>query len=345
MKALVYHGPGKRNWEDVSKPTIEAPTDAIVRITTTTICGTDLHILKGDVPTIPPGRVLGHEGVGVVEEVGDAVENIKAGDKVLISAITSDGRCDHCKISMYSHCRNGGWQLGNVINGTQAEFVRIPFADTSTYKIPPDADEEAMVMLSDIFPTGFEVGVLNGKVRPGDTVVIVGAGPIGLATLITAQLYGPAEIWMVDLDKNRLDVAKKWGATKTFDAADQNLAKKIMELTEGDGVDVAIEAVGVPATWDLCQKVVGPGGHIAVVGVHGKAVDFELENLWIRNITVTTGLVDTSSTPILLRMLEAGRLDPKKMATHRFSLHEAMKAYDTFENAAKEQAIKVILKA
>lgn len=345
MKALVYHGPGKRQWEEVDKPTLQAPTDAIVRITTTTICGTDLHILKGDVPAVQPGRILGHEGIGVVEEGGDAVENVKKGDKVLISAITSDGRCDRCKISMYSHCRNGGWILGHLIDGTQAEFVRIPFADTSTYKLGPDVDEEAAVMLSDIFPTGFETGVMNGKVRPGDNVVIVGAGPIGLAALVTAQLYGPAEIWMVDLDKNRLDVAKKWGATKTFDASDPGLAEKIMELTGGDGVDVAIEAVGVPATWDLCQKIIAPGGHIANVGVHGKPVEFELDKLWIRNITVTTGLVDTSSIPILMRMLLAGKLDTKRMATHRFALHDAMKAYDTFSNAAKEQAIKVILRA
>lgn len=345
MKALVYHGPGKRQWEEVSKPTIEAPTDAVVRITTTTICGTDLHILKGDVPAVQPGRILGHEGVGVVEEVGDAVENVKPGDKVLIAAVTSDGRCDHCKVSMYSHCRNGGWILGHLINGTQAEYVRIPFADTSTYKLPADVDEEAMVMLSDIFPTGFETGVLNGKVRPGDTVVIVGAGPIGLAALITAQLYAPAEIWMVDLDDNRLGVAKQWGATKTFNAGDKDLAQKIMELTEGDGVDVAIEAVGVPPTWDLCQKIIAAGGHIANVGVHGKPVQFDLDELWIRNITVTTGLVDTSSIPILLRMLEAGKLETKKMVTHRFALQDAMKAYDTFENAAKEKAIKVVLHA
>jgi len=345
MKALVYHGPGKRSWDEVPKPGIQAPTDAIVRITKTTICGTDLHILKGDVPTVKPGRILGHEGVGVVEEVGSAVEGIETGDKVLISAITSDGRCDRCKVSMYSHCRNGGWILGHLADGTQAEFVRIPHADTSTYKLPPDADEEAMVMLSDIFPTGFEVGVINGKVRPGDKVLIVGAGPIGLATLITAQLYGPSELWMVDLDENRLDVAKQWGATKTFDASDPDLAKKILELTGGDGVEVAVEAVGIPATWDLCQRVVAPGGHIANVGVHGKPVQFDIDTLWSRNITVRTGLVDTSTIPVLMRMLQAGKLEAEKMITHRFPLQDAMKAYDTFENAARERAIKVILEA
>lgn len=345
MKALVYRGPGKRAWEDVDRPTIQAPTDAIVRITTTTICGTDLHILEGDVPAVQPGRVLGHEGVGVVEEVGDAVRNVRPGDRVLISAITADGRCDRCRIQMYSHCRNGGWVLGHLIDGTQAEFVRIPFADTSTYKLGPDVDEEAMVMLSDIFPTGFEVGVLNGQVRPGNRVVIVGAGPIGLASLLTAQLCGPSEIWMVDLDRNRLDVAKKWGATRTFDAGDANLAETIRELTNGDGVDVAIEAVGVPATWDLCQKIVAPGGRIANVGVHGKAVQFDIERLWIQNITVTTGLVDTRTIPTLMRLIEAGKLDTRRMATHRFALHDAMKAYDTFANAAKEQAIKVVMRA
>lgn len=345
MKALVYHGPGKRQWEEVPKPGLQAPTDAIVRITTTTICGTDLHILRGHVPAVQPGRVLGHEGVGVVEEVGDAVQNINAGDKVLIAAITADGRCDHCKVGMYSHCRNGGWILGHLIDGTQAEYVRIPHADTSSYKLPADVDEEAVVMLSDIFPTGFEVGVLNGEVQPGSRVMIAGAGPIGLATLITAQLYGPSELWMVDLDENRLDVAKKWGATRTFDASDPDLAKKIMELTDGDGVDVAVEAVGVPATWDLCQKTVAAGGHIAVVGVHGKPAEFALDELWIRNITVRTGLVDTRTIPTLKRMLEAGKLDTKRMVTHRFALQDAMKAYDTFQNAAQERAIKVALKA
>lgn len=344
MKAVVYHGPGKKSWDEVPRPEIREPTDAIVRISTSTICGTDLHILKGDVPAVEEGRILGHEGVGVVEEVGAAVSNVAAGDKVLISAITSCGRCDYCKRSIYSHCRNGGWILGHLIDGTQAEYVRVPFVDTSVHKLPKSADEEEMVMLSDIFPTGFEVGVLNGKVRPGDVVVIVGAGPIGLAVLVTAQLYSPAEIWVVDLDENRLEVAKTLGATRTF-VSEPDLARKILELTGGDGVDVAIEAVGVAATFDLCQNIVKPAGHIANVGVFGKPVSLQLEKLWIRNITLTTGLVDTSSIPMLLRMVDAGKLQPKKMVTHRFALADAMKAYDTFGNAARERAIKVILRA
>lgn len=344
MKALVYEGPGKKSWTDAQKPTIQEPTDAIVRITTTTICGTDLHILRGHVPEVESGRILGHEGIGIVEEVGSAVADIEVGDKVLISAITSCGRCDFCKKSVYSHCRNGGWILGHLIDGTQAEHVRVPYVETSVHKLPKDADEEALVMLSDIFPTGFEVGVLNGRVSPGDLVVIVGAGPIGLSALVTAQLYSPAEIWMVDLDQNRLDVAKKFGATKTF-LSKPDLEKKIMELTGGDGVDVAIEAVGVQATFDLCQRILKPTGHLAVVGVHGKPASLELEKLWIRNITLTTGLVDTSSTPQLLKMVRAGKLEPKKMATHRFGLQDMMQAYDTFENAARERAIKVILHA
>ncbi|HEY0840746.1 MAG TPA: alcohol dehydrogenase catalytic domain-containing protein, partial [Vulgatibacter sp.] len=272
MKALVYGGPGKRSWEEKPRPKVQDPTDAVVRITTTTICGTDLHILKGDVPEVPAGRILGHEGVGVVEEVGPAVSNVAVGDKVLLSCITSCGRCDYCKRSMYSHCRNGGWILGRLIDGTQAEYVRIPYADTSTYKLAKDANEEAMVMLSDIFPTGYEVGVLKGEVKPGDVVAIVGAGPIGLSALITAQLYSPAELIMVDLDPNRLAVAKSFGATATYDASQPDLVKTLRAHKGGDGVDVAIEAVGIAATFDLCQKILAPGGHLANVGVHGKPV-------------------------------------------------------------------------
>ena len=342
MKALVYGGPGKRSWEEKPRPKLQDPNDAIVRITTTTICGTDLHILKGDVPEVPAGRILGHEGVGVVEEVGPAVSNVAVGDKVLLSCITSCGRCDFCKRSMYSHCRNGGWILGRLIDGTQAEYVRVPFADTSTYKLPKDANEEAMVMLSDIFPTGYEVGVRNGEVKPGDVVAIVGAGPIGLSVLLTAQLYSPAELIMIDLDPNRLAVAKSFGATSTYDAALPDLAKTLIERT-GGGVDVAVEAVGIPATIDLCQRILAPGGHLANVGVHGKPVQLELEKLWIQNITLRTGLVDTYSTPQLLDMVNAGKLTPTKMATHRFTLADMMKAYDTFGAAAREKAIKVVL--
>jgi len=344
MKALVYGGPGKRSWEEKPRPKLQDPGDAIIRITTTTICGTDLHILKGDVPEVPTGRILGHEGVGIVEEVGPAVSNVAVGDKVLLSCITSCGRCDFCKRSMYSHCRNGGWILGRLIDGTQAEYVRIPFADTSTYKLPKDANEDAMVMLSDIFPTGYEVGVRNAEVKPGDVVAIVGAGPIGLSVLLTAQLYSPAELIMIDLDPNRLAVAKSFGATSTFDASQPDLAKTLIDRT-GGGVDVAVEAVGIPATFDLCQRILAPGGHLANVGVHGKPVQLEIEKLWIQNITLRTGLVDTYSTPQLLDMVNAGKLEPTKMATHRFTLADAMKAYDTFGAAAREKAIKVVLHA
>ncbi len=344
MKALVYGGPAKRSWEDKPNPTLQEPTDAIVRITTSTICGTDLHILKGDVPEVMAGRTLGHEGVGIVEEVGPAVRNVAVGDKVLLSCITSCGRCDYCKRTIYSHCREGGWILGRLIDGTQAEYVRIPFADTSTYKLAKDANEEAMVMLSDIFPTGYEVGVLNGAVKPGDVVAIVGAGPVGLSALLTAQLFSPAELMMIDLDPNRLEVARSFGATSTFDASKPDLVEELLEKT-GDGVDVAIEAVGIPATFDLCQKIVAPGGHLANVGVHGKPVQLELQKLWIQNITLRTGLVDTYSTSQLLKMVNAGRLEPIKMVTHRFPLSDTMKAYDTFGAAAREKAIKVILQA
>jgi alcohol dehydrogenase len=340
MKALVYHGPGKKALEEKPKPTVREPTDAIVRITLTTICGTDLHIMKGDVSTVTDGRTLGHEGVGVVEQVGTGVSNFRSGDVVLISCITSCGKCDNCRRGMYSHCSHGGWILGNTIDGTQAEFVRIPHADTSMYHVPDGADAEALVMLSDILPTGFECGVLNGQIKPGEDVAIVGAGPIGLAALLTAQFFSPAEIIMVDTDVNRLDVAKAFGATKLVHS---NPVDEIMKLTNGKGVDVAIEAVGIPQTFDICQSIVTPGGHIANVGVHGKSVELHLEKLWSFNVTITTRLVDTISTPMLLKMVQAGKLTPRQLITHHFRFDEILKAYDTFGNAAIEKALKVII--
>ena len=343
MKALVYHGPGQRAWEEAPRPTIQNPTDAIVRITTSTICGTDLHILKGDLPGVTPGRILGHEGIGVVTEVGAAVTAVHPCDRVIISCVTACGKCDYCRKGMYSHCRDGGWILGNTIDGTQAEFVRIPHADLSLHLFPAGGDEEALVMLSDILPTGFECGVLNGQVKPGDTVAIVGAGPIGLAVLVTAQFYSPAAVIMIDLDDNRLRVAGDFGATTLINSTDGRAVERVLELTGGEGVDVAVEAVGVPATFDICQAILAPGGRLANVGVHGKPVELHLEKLWDRNITLTTRLVDTVTTPMLLKVVGSGRLQPGRLVTHRFALDEVMKAYDTFGNAAKEGALKVIL--
>jgi alcohol dehydrogenase len=344
MKALVFGGPGRRAYEEKPRPVLREATDAIIRMSTATICGTDLHILKGDVPTVAPGRTLGHEGIGVVDEVGAGVVGIHRGDLVLISCITSCARCDFCRRGMYSHCRTGGWILGHTIDGTQAEYVRIPHADTSLYVLPPHADEEAFAMLSDILPTAFECGVLNGQVGPGDTVVIVGAGPIGLAALLTAQLYSPAEVIVVDRDRHRLEKARELGASRTVDAWDGQAARHIRELTAGAGADVVIEAVGSPAAFEICQSVVGPGGRIANVGVHGQPVELHLESLWDRNITLTTRLVDTVTTPRLLRMVASGRLRPGPLVTHRFGLADAMRAYDTFAEAATERALKVILK-
>jgi len=345
MKALVYLGPGKKALEDRQKPDIAAPTDAIVKITKTTICGTDLHILKGDVPTCQPGRILGHEGVGIIDKAGSAVAAFKPGDRVLISCISACGKCVYCRKLMYSHCTTGGWILGNSIDGTQAEYVRIPYADTSLYRVPDGADEEALVMLSDILPTGFECGVLNGKVQPGSTVAIVGAGPIGLAALLTAQFYSPAEIIMIDLDDNRLEVAKRFGATAAVNSADGKAVEKIMKATGERGVDTAIEAVGIPATFELCQRLVAPGGTIANIGVHGTKVDLHLENLWDRNITITTRLVDTVSTPMLLNVVGSKRIDPKLLITHHFKLDHILDAYETFGHAATTRALKVIIEA
>ena len=343
MKALVYHGPGKKSWDEKPKPVITDPTDAVVKILKTTICGTDLHILKGDVPEVTDGRILGHEGIGVIEEAGSAVTNFKKGDRVLISCISSCGKCEYCKKGMYSHCVKGGWILGHLIDGTQAEYARIPFADNSLYHIPENADDEAIVMLSDILPTGFECGVLNGQIKPGDTVAIVGAGPIGLAVLLTAQFYAPAEIIMIDLDDNRLLVSETFGATKTINSQREDAIAKIFSLTENRGVDVAIEAVGIPATFELCESIIAPGGRIANIGVHGKSVTLHLETSWSKNITITTRLVDTVTTPMLLKTVSSKKIDPAKLITHRFPLQNIIQAYDTFQHAARDKTLKVIL--
>ncbi|MGE4327475.1 MAG: zinc-dependent alcohol dehydrogenase family protein [Pseudodonghicola sp.] len=345
MKALVYQGPGKKDWIEKPKPEIEKPTDVIVKVTKTTICGTDLHILKGDVPAVTEGRILGHEGVGIVESVGDAVANFKPGDAVLISCVTSCGKCANCKRQLYAHCDDGGWILGHLIDGTQAEYVRIPHGDNSLYPIPADADEEALVMLSDIMPTGFEIGVQYGHVKPGDTIAIVGAGPVGMSVLLTAQFYSPGRIVMIDMDPNRLEVAKTFGATHTLQVGKDDIVAEIMTLTDGLGVDVAIEAVGVPATFDTCQKIVSAGGSIANVGVHGKSVELHIEELWIKNINISMGLVNTNTTPMLLKTLQTGKVNPAELITHRFKLDEILDAYEVFGNAAREKAMKVLISA
>ncbi len=324
-------------------PEIKAATDAIVRMSTTTICGTDLHILKGDVPSCAPGRILGHEGVGVVDSVGAGVTVFRPGDHVLVSCISACGRCEYCRRGMYSHCTTGGWILGNEIDGTQAEYVRIPHADTSLYRVPDGLAEDVMAMLSDILPTGFECGVLNGKIEPGSTVAIVGAGPIGLAALLTAQFYAPAEIIAVDPDENRLRAAARFGATKTVAGA-EDAADAVLALTGGRGVDTAIEAVGVPASFITCENIIAPGGTIANVGVHGVEVDLHLEKLWSQNITITTRLVDTVTTPMLLKTVQGGKIDPTKLITHRFRFDQMLDAYETFGHAATTGALKVVIK-
>lgn len=343
MKAVVYRGPKKIALEEKPKPELEKPTDCLVKVLKTTICGTDLHICKGDVPTVEEGRTLGHEGIGIVEAVGKGVYNFKVGDKVLISCITSCGRCDFCKEKMYSHCSDGGWLLGNRIDGTQAEYVRIPHADTSLHPLPLHLNEEACVLLSDIFPTGYEAGVLKGKIQLGDTVAIIGAGPIGLAVLLTAQFYSPSEIILVDMDEFRLETAKKLGATLTINGRDGKAIEKILKHTSQKGVDVAIEAVGTPDAFDICQSILAPGGYLANIGVHGKSVDLHMEKLWDRNITITTALVDTFSIPDLLKLVESNRLQPEKLITHHFAFENALQAYEVFKKAAQQQSLKVIL--
>jgi len=344
MKALVYHGPGQRAWEDAPDPTIQEPTDAIVRIDSSTICGTDLHILKGDVPAVTPGTVLGHEAVGTIVETGAAVTTLKEGDRVLVSCITSCGRCRFCREGHYGLCTGGGgWIFGHLIDGLQAELARVPFVETSVHKVPESLTDEQVLFLADILPTSYEVGILNGKVGPGDTVVIVGAGPIGLAAVMTAKLMKPGRIVVVDLDTARLARAREFGADVTIDNGHEDPIAAVKELTGGLGADVAIEAVGVPQTFELCTDIIRPGGRVANVGVHGHAVTLHLERLWIQDVTITTGLVDTVTTPVLMQLIEQGKLDPTLFATHRFALDDTMAAYDTFSAAAESNALKVVL--
>ncbi|MEU8852232.1 zinc-dependent alcohol dehydrogenase family protein [Streptomyces sp. NPDC048564] len=343
MKGYVFHGPGQSAWEEVPDPAIKEPTDAIVRVGAVTICGTDLHILKGDVPEVRPGTVLGHEAVGEIVEVGSDVRTVRPGDRVLVSCITACGRCAYCREGAYGQCRGGGgWILGHLIDGTQADYVRVPYADLSVHPLPGAMDSADAVLLADIFPTAYEVGVLNGHVRPGDTVVVVGTGPIGLAAIVTARLFTPERIVAVDLAAARLEAARQLGADAVADAR-ETPEQLVADLTDGLGADVVIEAVGVPESFELCTRMVRPGGHVANVGVHGAPATLHLEDLWIKNITITTGLVDTYSTPTLLRMTAAGRLPTSQLVTHTFPLARMEEAYDVFARAADTGALKVVL--
>ncbi|PYC82654.1 alcohol dehydrogenase [Streptomyces tateyamensis] len=344
MKALTYHGPGRRSWGEVPDPVILDPEDAVVRVDAVTICGTDLHILKGDVPEVTDGRILGHEAVGTVIETGPGVRTLAPGDRVLVSCISACGRCAYCRTGTYGQCTGGGgWILGHLTDGTQAEYVRTPFADNSLHKLPQGLNDETALLLADILPTAFEVGVRNGHVSPGDTVVIVGAGPIGLAAITTARLYSPAKIIAIDLATTRLDAARRAGADAVLTVADATDDAIRALSPDGLGADVAIEAVGLPDSFEQCTRIVRPGGRVANVGVHGKPATLHLESLWIRNVTITTGLVDTSSTPLLLDMLAAGQLDVAGLVTHRFGLDEMQDAYDVFADAGQNGALKVAL--
>lgn len=349
MKALVYHGPDNKAFEEVPDPEILAATDAIVQMDTTTICGTDLHILQGDVPAVTDGRILGHEGVGTIVEVGSAVSSLKKGDRVIVSAVTSCGTCSYCRKQLPSHCLNDegtsgvGWILGHLIDGTQAEYARIPFAENSLHKVPDGVSDETAFMLSDILPTGFEIGVRNGRVQPGDVVAVVGVGPIGLAVVMTAGLYGASRIIAVDLDDNRLEMAKKFGATDAVNNGQDGWQDKVFAMTDGLGVDTAVEAVGIPATFDASVDLVRPGGTVANVGVHGGPVELALQDLWIKDIAITTGLVSATTTPMLLKLVAQGKLAPEQFVTHRFELDDIMDAYDTFGRAAETKAMKVAI--
>jgi alcohol dehydrogenase len=344
MRALVFHGPGNKAWEEVARPEIAVDTDAIVRVDVTTICGTDLHILNGDVPAMTEGRIIGHEAVGTVEEIGAGVKTLTAGDRVLVSCVTSCGSCFSCRSSRYGQCTGGGgWILGNEIDGTQAEYVRVPFADNSTYPAPAGVSDDELLMLADILPTAYEVGVLNGHVRPGDVVAVVGAGPIGLSAITGARLFSPSLIVAIDKATTRLDAAKQFGADVVIDNSEQDPVAAVMELTAGLGVDVAIEAVGLPETFELTTELVRPGGHVANIGVHGRQATLHLERLWDHDVTITTGLVDTYSTPILLRLLASHHIDAQQFVTHHFALDDIIDAYDVYSRAAETGALKVVL--
>jgi alcohol dehydrogenase len=345
MKALVYHGPGRKAWEDVPDAAIAEPTDVVVRVDTTTICGTDLHILHGDVPAVTDGRILGHEAVGTVIAVGAAVTGFAAGDRVLVPAITKCGRCAYCQRGMPSHCQTVGgigWIFGHLIDGTQAELVRVPYADTSLYAVPDDVTNEQAIFLADSLPTGYEVGVLAGQVRPGDTVAVVGAGAVGLSAVLTTGLWGASKVIAVDTNKFRLGTALEFGATDAVEAGPDAVAD-VLALTDGLGVDVAIEAVGYPETLLTAVALTRPGGTIANIGVHGAPVELPMQDLWIRNVTLTMGLVDTVSIPTLLTMVASGRIPAEKMGTHSFTFAQLDEAYEVFRDAAANSALKVVI--
>jgi alcohol dehydrogenase len=349
MKALVYKGPGEKSWEEVPEPGIQRPTDVIVKMIATTICGTDLHILKGDVPAVTAGRILGHEGIGVITEIGSGVTQLAVGDRVILACVSSCGQCSNCRRGLYSHCLNPegaagiGWIFGHLIDGTQAEYVRVPFAENSVYKMPDGLTDAEGILLSDILPTGFEIGVQYGHIMPGDVVAVIGSGPVGLAAMMTARLHGPSKIVAIDLDDARLARAAEFGATDTVKSGDADWLEQVIALTDGLGVDVAIEAVGIPQTFTMATLLVRPGGNVANIGVHGKPVELALNELWIKNINISMGLVNTNTLGMLLKLVAEHKLPAEKFVTHEFSFDQILEAYDVFGNASQHDALKVLI--
>ncbi|MBW4031000.1 MAG: zinc-dependent alcohol dehydrogenase family protein [Acidobacteria bacterium] len=349
MKALVYQGPGKKSWEEVPDPVIQQSTDVIVKMVATTICGTDLHILKGDTPEVQVGRILGHEGIGVITEIGTGITQLAVGDRVILSCVSSCGRCSNCRLGLFSHCLDPeglagiGWIFGYMIDGTQAEFVRVPFAENSVYKVPEGMTDAEGILLSDILPTGFEIGVQYGKVNPGDVVAVIGSGPVGLSAVMTSRLYGPSKIISIDLDDARLKRASDFGATDTVNSGDADWKEQVLALTDGAGVDVAIEAVGLPRTFTMATEIVRPGGSVANIGVHGMPVELALNELWIKNIDISMGLVNTNTLAMLLKLVAEHKLPADKFVTHEFTFDQMLEAYDVFANAAQHDALKVLI--
>lgn len=343
MKAFVYHGPEKMSLDQVPKPTIIKPTDAIVKVTTSTICGTDKHIRHGGMPEVEPGRIIGHEFCGIVEEVGSSVNKFKKGDKVAVSCVTQCMDCYYCRRGMYSQCTTGSWIYGYMIDGCQADYVRVPYADSGMYIIPDSLTDEDVLFVGDILSTGY-FGAENGNIQPGDTVAVFGSGPVGMCAMATARLWGPARIVAVDIDDSRLEFAKKNGwADYGLNPQKVDVVQALKDMTGGRGADVTIEANGFEPTFKGAIDGVRAGGTVSLIGVFEKPQVVEMNKLWIKNIAIKMGLVNANRISELIDLIKEGKLNMKPLITHTLPLSQVAEGYDIFEER-RDNAIKVVLK-
>jgi alcohol dehydrogenase len=340
MRAAVFHGPGDIRIDEVPRPT-PGPGEAVIRVTLTTICGTDVHILKGEYP-VTPGTIVGHEPVGVIDELGAGVTGYEVGDRVLVGAITPCGQCHACLSGNLSQCGHGsgyeaigGWRFGNTIDGAQAEYLLVPSAQANLAKIPESLTDEQVVLLADIASTGFS-GAESGRVRIGDTVVVFAQGPIGLCASAGAKLMGAARVIGVDGDANRAAMALRMGADLVLDPATTDVVGEVKRLTGGAGADVAIEALGLQETFESALRCVRPGGTVSSLGVYsGKLqLPYEAFAAGLGDHTIVTTLCPGGKERMsrLMRMVESGRFDPTPMITHSFPLSEIGEAYRIFSN-------------